>query len=529
MVRRSIWVLLLALAACAACSTAIRPGPRPAVPRFSEATAQAGLDYRGSGKCVAFGDLNADGFLDLYSSVVYGADRCFTNCGDGTFAEASSLLQIDPGSDGHGAVVADFDNDGYADLFVAANPESGSDPARQRNRLYMGPDLHNAAPAAGVEGEFLLPAGRTNGPPMNRSCGVALGDYDHDGDLDLYLTRGAYEAGYPNALYRNDSAPGQPQFTDVAASAGVADAGAGQSGGSYACAFADFDGDDFADLFVGNLDLRGTAAGLRLFRNRGDGTFADVSETSGVRGHGFCTACAVGDIDNDGDLDLLAVFGDGKRPAALFINDGGFVFRDRAAAAGLGAVLPGARGGCLGDVNHDGWLDILVATFDGGALFVNRGAGTFAECAVAAGIRNPGMHGCALGDLDSDGDLDLYSSNWLMRQLPETGRFLLHRNERNDRNWLKVTVGGTDSNRSAIGARISVYDAGHAGDPARLRGFREVTAGSGVFSSPPLVQHFGLDARRTYDIVVRFPRTARQALLRGVKPGQSLTITEPAS
>ncbi len=504
-------VVLLLAAGCAS------PGPR-----FVEDTQEAGLFYRGSGKCIAFGDINSDGWLDVYACAVYAEDRYYVNEGDGAFRHATATLK--PVGDGHGAVFVDLDNDGRTDLFVACNPESGSKPPVQPNRLYLGPAMKDVAQAAGIEGKLIAP--KPDAPKLNRSCGVAVGDIDNDGDLDVYVAKGAYEPGYPNSLYENRSTPGKPSFVDVAKQAGVDDPGAGTAGGGYVCTFADFDDDGFLDLFIGNIDLSNKEVGRRLFRNKGDGTFADVSKESGVGGPGMCTACATGDVDNDGDLDLLVAFGDAKRPTALYINDGGFRFRERAVQAGLGDKLS-ARGCTMGDVDHDGDLDILIAEFFGGKLYVNSGDGTFLERSKEAGVSNPGMHGCAFGDVDNDGDLDFYTTNWYMRQLPQTGRFLFFRNQRNDENWLKVRVRGTTSNRSAVGARVSVYDAGRAGDKARLRGFREITSGSGVFSSPPLVQHFGLSRRKKYDVVVTFPTTKRRVVLRGVATAQTLTVTEP--
>ena len=493
------------------------------VPRFTDDTQEAGLFYRGRGKCIALGDINADGQPDIYACVVYGEDRFFLNRGDGTFRDETASLK--PVGDGHGAAFVDLNNDGHTDLFVACNPESGSQPPVQPNRLYLGPAMKEVARAAGIDGELIAP--KPDAPALNRSCGVAIGDYDNDGDLDIYVAKGSYESGYPNALYENRLAAGELSFVDVAERAGVVDLGAGTAGGGYVCAFADFDDDGFLDLFIGNLDLNNKGVGLRLFRNKGDGTFADVSEQTGVTGSGMCTGCAVGDVDNDGDLDLLVTFGDAKRPSALYLNDGRFRFRERAVEVGLGDKLS-ARGCCLGDVDNDGDLDILIAEFFGGKLYVNQGDGTFREGAEEAGISNPGMHGCTFGDMDNDGDLDFYTTNWYMSQLPQTGGFLFFRNQRNDGNWLKVQVEGTTSNRSAVGARVSVYEAGHAGDKAHLRGFREIASGSGVFSSPPLIQHFGLDGRKTYDVVVYFPMTKRNVVLRGVAAAQMLNVTEPA-
>ena len=515
-------VCLVAVVLAAGCAS-------PVTPRFTEDTNAAGLEFlQARGKCVAFGDINADGWMDAYACVVYGDDLFFVNRGDGTFRNATASLK--PLGDGHGAVFVDLNNDGHTDLFVACNPESGSQPPVQPNRLYLGPAMKDVAKAAGVDGKLIAPAGKPDAPKLNRSCGVAIGDIDNDGDLDMYVAKGSYDYGFPNSLYENRSKDGKLQFVDVAKQAGVDDLGAATAGGGYVSAFADFDGDGFLDLFMGNLDLKNKDTGLRLFRNKGDGTFADVSKRSGVTGPGMVVACAVGDVDNDGDLDLFVTFGNGdavKRPCALFINDGGFKFREVSRQVGIVEHLS-ARGCTLGDVNNDGYLDILVAEFYGGKLYINQGDGTFSEQSKESGIKNQGMHGCTFADTDNDGDLDVYSTNWYMSQFKESGRYLFFRNQQNDRNWLKVLVEGSTSNRSGVGARISVYDAGHAGDKTYLRGFREVAAGSGVFTSPPLLQHFGLDARKKYDIVVYFPMTKRTVVVLGKRTAQTLKVTEPA-
>ena len=496
-------------------------------PRFTDDTKAAGLEFRGRGKCVALGDINGDGWLDVYACVVYANDHLFLNRGDGTFRNATDSIQ--PLGDGHGAVFVDFNNDGQTDLFVACNPESGSKPPVQPNRLYLGPAMKDVAAAAGVEGALVAPVGKPEAPKLNRSCGVAVGDIDNDGDLDMYVAKGSYDYGFPNSLYENRSKDGKLRFVDIAKEAGVADLGAVTAGGGYVAAFADFDDDGLLDLFIGNLDLKNKDTGLRLFRNKGDGTFADVSKQSGVTGPGMVVACSVGDVDNDGDLDLFVTFGNGdavKRSSGLYLNDGGFKFREVSQQAGIVEQVS-ARGCTLGDVNNDGYLDILVAEFWGGKLYVNRGDGTFREQSKEAGIKNHGMHGCTFADMDNDGDLDFYTTNWYMSQFAESGQFLFFRNQQNDKNWLKVLVKGTTSNRSAVGARVSVYDAGHAGDKAHLRGFREVAAGSGVFTSPPLVQHFGLSRWKKYDVVVYFPTSKRKVVLLGIRTAQTLKVTEP--
>ncbi len=135
-------------------------------------------------------------------------------------------------------------------------------------------------------------------------------------------------------------------------------------------------------------------------------------------------------------------------------------------------------------------------------------------------------HGAALGDLDDDGDLDLAMGNWRRPSAQNPGLWKLFRNKTGGRNFLKVDLEGTRSNRSAVMSRIWVYEAGHAGDANFLRGFRQVTAGNGTFPGNPLQAHFGLDAARRYDILVRFP-SGREAALGNIAAAQTVRVVEP--
>jgi hypothetical protein len=254
---------------------------------------------------------------------------------------------------------------------------------------------------------------------------VAVGDYDNDGDADLYLNNFG-----PNVLYRNN---GDGTFTDVTAQAGV---DSGQRVGAGAC-FLDMDADGDLDLYVANYvkfthenhvprtklgyPIYGSPVDYQpepdmLFRNNGDGTFTDVSVSSGiaaVAGSGMGTICA--DYDNDGDSDIF-VANDGMRNF-LFRNDGGGKFTEVGLISGFAYDMAGkvhaSMGVDCGDFDNDGLLDFHVTSFQDelATLYHNVGRGFLEDVTIAsgaaAGTRAPVTWGNALADLDNDGDRDL--------------------------------------------------------------------------------------------------------------------------
>ena len=317
---------------------------------------------------------------------------------------------------GSGVAWIDYDNDGYPDLFFV----NGAPPAG--NALYR-----NAG-----DGTF-ADVTRAAGVARNAGygTGVAVGDFDGDGYLDLYVT--AYG---PNTLYRNN---GDGTFADVTARAGVA---GGRAEWSTSTGFFDYDGDGDLDLYVANyVDFRedenpycgqrrpgyrmycnptifdGVAD--RLFRNNGDGTFTDVSRQAGIanpagKGLGvvFC------DYDGDGQMDVY-VASDLVRNF-LYRNRGDGTFVDVAYAAGVGFDLNGKPQAGMGvdcaDVTGDGRPEIFVTNFSEelNTLYANKGDGTFEDVSTAAGLGSgyrPLGFGTKLFDIDNDGDLDIHVTN----------------------------------------------------------------------------------------------------------------------
>lgn len=238
---------------------------------------------------------------------------------------------------------------------------------------------------------------------LTRGRGSAWGDYDGDGDSDLF-TVGIQD---PHHLYRNNS---DGTFTDVTAQAGLLD-----PRGGWASLFFDYDGDGDRDLFVTRDGWRGKSPNS-LYRNNGDGTFTDVASQAGVAGYHNSFTATLADIDHDGDLDLYIANGVSEASGeanALYRNNGDGTFTDIATQAGV-AHHGRTIGTAFGDYDNDGWLDLFVINIDGpNALYRNNGDGSFTDQTEAAGIDAP--HDGFVGfffDYDNDGWLDLFATGW---------------------------------------------------------------------------------------------------------------------
>ena len=264
--------------------------------------------------------------------------------------------------------------------------------------------------------------------------GAAFFDYDRDGDVDLYVTNGSSFAGFAagehpaNQLYRNDGG----RFVEVAA-------GVGDTSWSMGCAAADYDNDGHTDLYVTNFGRNA------LYRNRGDGRFADMTTEAGVGDMGWGTGASFGDYDRDGDVDLyVANYVDFSRdyespipclwknvkvycgpvgllPAAdvFYRNNGDGTFSEWTQQAGLAGEKFYGMSALFGDYDDDGWPDLFVANDSTpNLLFRNLQDGRFAEEALMAGVAysgegvTQGCMGAAWGDYDNDGLFDLFVTNF---------------------------------------------------------------------------------------------------------------------
>lgn len=339
--------------------------------------------------------------------------------------------------------------------------------------------------------------------------GTAWGDYNKDGFLDLYV--GLLERANPNPgdfLYRNN---GNGTFTNVGAEAGVNDTRDSNGG----VAWADYDNDGDLDLYVANRNQPNA-----LFRNNGDGTFTDVASVLGVDDDGNSEGVAWGDYNNDGWLDLYVA--NLNKESLLYRNNGNGTFTNVTQAARVN--LPGQSVGAnWADFDNDGWLDLFIANAGNSApnrLYWNNGQGTFTDVAATLGVdyQEDGRAG-AWADIDNDGFLELVVVNF------QAGKNRLFRNTGNGNHWLVIKPVGTQSNRDGIGTRIQASAVINGG---LIHQMREVQAGGSRHSQDSLPVEFGLGDATTADLVVTFPSGIQQRLV-NVEADQFLTVQEPTN
>lgn len=555
-----VWLVMGAFRLAAAASTG------SSNVRFTDVTASAGVTFRhvhggggphprryyietmGSG--VAFFDYDGDGWTDLYfvngqhtadSVGTLAHNELYRNLSDGRFTETAAEAGVADTGYGMGVTVGDVDNDGDADLYI-----TNYGP----NSLYL-----NRGDGGFDDGTEIAGVG-----DPGWGVGCAFLDYDNDGDLDLYvanyleysladadrklrpyLARGQAPAtlmGYPHpdnfpgqadVLYRND---GDGRFTDVTRAAGVYN----PSGKGMGMVCGDYDDDGDVDVFVANDQTPNF-----LFQNQGDGTFMEIGLLAGVAyDHDGRTQSGMGadfaDFDQDGDQDLFMTDYQAET-SALYVNEGGGFFRDRAAAVGLAIPsLPYVNwGNIFFDYDNDGLLDLFVANghvldnaemFDSSSryaepnqLFRNLGPDEsgqwrFADVSRIVGLEHLApSRGVASADYDNDGDVDLAVVN---SNLPAQ---LLRNDGGNARAWLQVRVVGCESNRDGIGTRVRLY----TGDRMQLA---EVRSGSSYLSQNEPRLCFGLGAATTADsLVVQWP-SGEADVIRGLQAGQLVTIVE---
>ncbi|MEM9917251.1 MAG: FG-GAP-like repeat-containing protein [Bacteroidota bacterium] len=301
---------------------------------FEEIGIAAAVAVEGQSVASVFGDINNDGRLDLYVTVVNGNDHLFLNKGDGTFEDISLSAGIQNLGIPKSVNMADVNQDGWLDIYVT-NFEA-------ENKLYL--NQQNLTFSDGTDAAGAL--------DTLASMGTIFFDYDKDGDPDLYLVHDRLQANY---LYQND---GTGRFTEVGQAAGVNTIGYGMG-----VDVGDIDNDGWPDIYVTNLFQN------VLFHNQGDGTFVNIAETAGVNDNGMGWGTSFIDFDKDGLLDIYVAnesdFFNPPDPNVLYRNMGDFTFEKVATDDPISNIDNSFGVACL-DYNQDGSMDLLVANKDDG-------------------------------------------------------------------------------------------------------------------------------------------------------------------
>ena len=433
--------------------------------KFTDITNAAGLTRKGWGMGVAVADFDNDGWQDIYVTG-YGGNVLYRNLGNCKFEDVTDKAGVRVGGFSTGASWADYDRDGHVDLFVPR---------------YVYVDI-NKLPEFGSNDKTC----RFRGIPVQCGPWGLLGESDF--------------------LFRNR---GDGTFEDVTRKSRI-----GEAKGFYAftAVAADLNGDGWTDIYVAS-----DSTPSLFFRNNKDGTFSELGAESGLafNEHGFeqgGMGVGVGDFDGDGLLDLIKTNFAGDHPN-LFRNLGKGIFEDVVLKAGL-AVNPQyvAWGVALADLDNDGWQDVLQVNghvypelarsklaeryLNPRIVYRNLGGGRFEDVSALAGpgiAEKKSSRGAAFGDFDNDGDIDVVIMN--MGEAPS----LLRNDLKPGRHWIQLKLEGRKSNRSAIGATVTIEAGGR-------RQTLPVLSQSSFLSQNDGRLHFGLDrASRVEKIRVAWP------------------------
>lgn len=514
---------------------------------FGQVINSSGIGTEGTSEGVSWADYNGDGYQDLLMLKPKGKLQLYRNNHNETFTEVAHEAGLDDILFAHVGIFADFDNDGCPDLYVS-NRTIALSSSGISDSLY-----HN-----NCNGTFTDVSAKaiTTDTYRGERQGVAVGDYDNDGFLDIYVVSYGVVSFIktdsqwtvedwlfePNILYHNNGDGTFTNVTDKAHVAGVTSCkntnyellnrpkGGDENSpilkGNWQPVWFDYDNDGLLDLYVTNENMTGI-----LYHNNGDGTFTDTSENIGLckpprpySTHGT----AVGDFDNDGYLDLYLA---GSQQNIFWHNNGNGTFKE--ISEETNTVQRGFLGWGVGafDFENDGYLDIYSingatsnASFKyaylnrSDRLYRNNGAGQFSEVAEEMGVSgNDLKYAGAFADFNNDGFVDAFIVSQDVNQPPVLNR--LYKNIPNGNRWLTVKLIGTKSNRDGVGAMITAEVEGK-------KQIRQVISGSSLISQNSIWQTFGFGSFLTVDtLTVHWPSGIVQKFY-NVKTDQVLTITE---
>lgn len=455
---------------------------------------------------VAWGDLDGDGDEDIASpSFINNAQQAvppvfYENMGDGVnFTRRDLSVLTNENTDiSRGINIFDYNNDGKLDLYINRSGNNTADLLLINNGSWS----------------FTKQVVTETIPFNNAFRCSAAADYDNDGKADIFVGNFVSPTATRSQLLKNS---GGTSYTEILTGSLVTDVMDAPNAN-----WADYDNDGDQDIFI--IDRNGSVQN-RLYKNNGDGTFTRVTGLIfDTDIFGAARTSSWGDIDNDGDLDLYV----GSQSASasnydrLYQNNGNGTFTSLTSSV-VAEVGTATYGSSFGDIDNDGDLDLIAINQAANSIFLNNGSGTFTKYAVQELFTNPGIFeiGGSMADFDQDGFLDIYppKGNTSTVDLPN----FLYKNAAtasSSKKWIELKLIGVQSNVAAIGARVTVTTT----SPARTQ-IREVSTRTGYGSSNSLIQHFGLGTATVASIQVKWPSGIIQTLS-NVNANQVITITE---
>ena len=458
----------------------------------------------------SWGDLDGDGDEDIaLPAIANNAGQTvppsfYENMGNGKdfTRRYLTVLVNENTSSSRGINIFDFDNDGKLDLYIGRIGKSVSDLLLINNGGW------NFTKNVVTESQQ-SPAGLFWRSP------VAI-DYDNDGKVDVFIGNdpGAIPANARGQLLKNS---GGSSFTEILTGPLVTDLYNARNATA-----ADYDNDGDQDIFVHDTPSQPN----RLYKNNGDGTFSRVTDVTLDNDiYNGARTSSWGDIDNDGDMDLYI----GSQSAApadkLYQNNGNGTFTSLTQPTSVTEAGTSTFGSTFGDIDNDGDLDLIAINGGANSIFLNNGSGVFTKSGASEMITHPLIFevGVSLSDFDQDGFLDIYPPKGTTSavDLPN----FLYKNTLTasaSRNWIEIKLVGTQSNKSAIGARITVSTA----TPLRTQ-IREISSRTGYGSANSLIAHVGLGTATTISsIQVKWPSGIIQTLTNVTAINRIITIAE---